>query len=99
MHYFNGIEEAGRKLAYEAGKLLDTSKNLKESMDRVIHLLNNSFSNSQLEEIFEDADEMWIEGFTEDYLNEIGLLEKYCKKVKADCNDRKSKLDHALIWG
>ena len=99
MHYFNGIEEAGRKLAYEAGKLLDTSKNLKESMDRVIHLLDHSFSASQLEEIFEDADEMWIEGFTEDYLKEIELLEKYCKKVMKDCNDRKSKLDHALIWG
>ena len=62
-----------------SGYFLDLAKTLKEKIDRVANNLEKDFSDKELEEIFEDADEMWIAGFTDNYLADILKMTSFHK--------------------
>jgi len=89
----------GRTLADEAGKLLDHAKDLKNAIDRTLKQLKLNYGPAEIEEEFGSDEQEFIDDFTNGFLEDIELLEKYCNKVIGDCNTRKANLDRAIIWG
>jgi hypothetical protein len=74
MKYFDGIKKLGKTLEHEAIQLLDDAKRLKEAINRVLNNLEMKWTDEDLKDIFEDGDMDWIEGFTDEYLEDILAL-------------------------
>lgn len=72
---------------------------MQNSIDTVKRNLELNYTDEEIEDIFGEDDDMWIDAFTDGFLEDIASLEKKCKEIMADCTARKGRLDHALIWG
>lgn len=78
-------------------------------MGQTIHVLKQDYSAAAIIDGFEMADEMkgiddelatmLVDDFAATFLKQLELLEHKCIAVMKDCNHRKDRLTHALIWG
>ena len=100
MHYFDGLKKLGRTLTQESTGLLDVAKDLRTGITTTLHILKNDFTADEIEFAFEDPDDdMWITDFTNGFKEAITKLQAECQRIVNDCEGRKNRLTHALIWG
>lgn len=95
MGYFDKLVDSAKELTTQASGLLESTKKFRAVLADTKAELEEDFKDDDIAENMGDVD--FANDFAEELLNLVENLMKECKRVSADCIERKHKMEAALI--
>lgn len=97
MDYFDGLSAVAATLTAEATGLLEQTKKMQNRLDDAMKELKQDYTDEEIE------DNLWDEDFANEFAERLYIsierVTNVCEETITDCEERKARLQKALIWG